>query len=161
MNNATRHTSELERLADDVRQGRKVLLFPPGQTYFIGTIMLSLLGFAVTTASTISLWTTGLPVNVGAIIQMASILLIIPGLVFPALMVTRGKKRYANWMRIFIIMVALAATAMLILNKLHWQQNQTTPLLIGLGISSAALWLSVRPQFLLFCELFYLIKRKT
>lgn len=160
MNHATQHTSELERLADDVRQGRKVLLFPPGQAFFIGAIMLSLFGFASTTASTTYILTNDLPVNVRAMTQMASIVLIIPGLIIPAFMVTRGKKRYANWMRTFISVVALAAITMLILNKMHWQQNQTTPLLIGLGASSAALWLSMQPQFLLFCELFYLIKRK-
>lgn len=160
MNDTTQHASELERLADDVRHGRKVLLFPPGQAFFIGTIMLSLLGFAATAASTTHILTHGLPVSTRAMTQMASIVLIIPGLIIPALMVTRGKKHYASWMRRFISAVALTAITMLILNKLHWQQNQATPLLIGLGISSTAFWLSTRPKFLLFCELFYLIKRQ-
>jgi glucose-6-phosphate-specific signal transduction histidine kinase len=150
---------ELQKIADEVRSGRRVILFPPGQALFVGVILLSITAFGLTVAFVSAALTLGFELPVRANIQFFSLFLLIPLIVFPGIMITRGKKRFASLLRVSFLIYVTAATVLAIRDIFFLGSEALPPLLLIIGLSLSGVWLSYRPGFILYCEFFYLVKR--
>lgn len=151
--------SELQKIADEVRSGRRVILFPPGQAFFVSVILLSIAAFGLTTVFVSAALTSALELSVRANIQFFFVLLVVPLVVFPGIMITRGKKRFAALQRGSFLLYLVAALVLVIREVLFIGAGSLPPFVLIIGLSLLGLWLSYRPGFILYCEFFYLVKR--
>ncbi len=151
--------SKLQKIADEVRSGRRVILFPPGQAFFVSVILLSIAAFGLTTVFVNAALTSALELSVRANIQFVSVLLVVPLVVFPGIMITRGKKRFAAILRASFLLYLLAALVLIIRDILFLGAESLPPFVLIVGLSLVGFWLSYRPGFILYCEFFYLVKR--
>lgn len=151
--------SELRKIADEVRSGRRVILFPPGQAFFVSVILLSIAAFGLTTVFVSAELTSALELSVRANIQFLSVLLVVPLVVFPGIMITRGKKRFSALLRTSFLLYLLAALGLIVRDILFRDAGSVPPFVLIVGLSALGLWLSYRPGFILYCEFFYLVKR--
>lgn len=150
---------ELQKIADEVRSGRRVILFPPGQAFFVSVILLSIAAFGLTTVFVSAALTSALELSVRANSQFFSVLLVVPLIVFPGIMITRGKKRFATLLRASFLLYLIAALVLIIREVLFFGAGSLPPFVLIIGLSLLGLWLSYRPGFILYCEFFYLVKR--
>ena len=130
---------------------------PPGTGIVVYLLVSSCIGFAFTSAAVIGLTLANAKTSTLAIAQLTSIGLLIPGLVIPGIMLSRGKKWFSQWLRIFVGLTAAAATVTAVLIVAQTHLGQATPLVIT-GILWGNLILTYRPQFIVFCEYFYRLK---
>ncbi|MFA5531786.1 MAG: hypothetical protein WDA11_14115 [Thiohalomonadaceae bacterium] len=152
--------TELEQLTQDIKHGRKVLLFPPGLAVFVSTIMLALFGFASTMILGFRLVSEA-PIEIRAVAQLVCTTFVLPGVVLPGLMIVRGNKQFVRWIRWFgisssLVAFVIAAYQLTSGDGLAGQWVLLSGALLG-GASAA--WLSRTPRFILFCKFFYLLKK--
>lgn len=150
---------ELGALVDEIKSGKRVVLFPPGQSYFISTIILALLAFSLATVFITSALTNDLPMHVRATTQFFSTILIIPIIVFPGVMITRGKKRFSAWLRVAFIFFILSTFFVAVRNVIVHDLEFSFMVFWVWAVSSIGYWLSRRPGFNLYCEFFSLLKK--
>lgn len=151
--------SGVQKIAEEVRSGRRVILFPPGQAFFVSVILLSITAFGLTTVFVSAALTSALELSVRANSQFFSVLLVVPLVVFPGIMITRGKKRFAALLRASFLLYLVAALVLIIRDILFLGAGSLPPFVLIIGLSLLGLWLSYRPGFILYCEFFYLVKR--
>ena len=82
-------------LTDSIKEGNRVVLFPPGMTAFIAFIMLMIPASVLFFAPVINIFLTGAPVSIMASLQLGSLLIYVVAVVFPALAVLSGKKHFS------------------------------------------------------------------
>jgi hypothetical protein len=150
--------TELQKVADEVRAGKRVILFPPGQLYFVTTIIISLAAFGLSAALVSAALTLGLESLVRAKAQFFSVFLVIPLIVFPGIMIIRGKKRFASLLRGSFIIYLVIASFMIARALLFGDYRFIFPYSLIFSLSLLGLWVSYRPGFYLYCEFFYLVK---
>lgn len=150
--------SDLQKITDEVRLGRRVILFPPGQAFFVSVILLNIATFGLTVVFVSAALTSALELSIRANIQFLSVLPVVPLVVFPGIMVTGGKKRFAAILRTSFLLYLIAALVLSIRDILFLGSGSLPPFALIIGLSLLGLWLSYRPGFILYCEFFYLLK---
>lgn len=152
-------TSELEKIVAEIKQGKRIVLFPPGIWHLAFTVILTMMGFVFLMGTATKIFAADKPVPVVAVAQLVSLLIPMVGVVLPGLMILRGKKWFALWLRYFIFTLALLGIVGVVYALSTRNTLQAQALLISLGFLGAAIWLSSRAKFLLLCEFFFLLKR--
>lgn len=152
-------TSELEKTVKEIRQGKTIVLFPPGIWHLAFTIVFTIIGYVFFVGATLQLFMHEQPISVVAIIQLSSLAIPIICAVLPGAMILMGRKWFALWLRCFIFALAFLVIIVVAYVLATQQNQQVKSLLISLGFCAAAIWLSSRAKFLLLCEFFFLLKR--
>lgn len=135
------------------------MLFPPGILHLAFTIVFTMVGFVFFVGPALQIFAPDQPISVIAIMQLSSLAIAMIGAVLPGVMILMGKKWFTLWLRYFIFALAFFAIIAVAYALATQQSQQVKALLISLGLSSTAIWLSSRAKFLLLCEFFFLLKR--
>lgn len=151
--------TELEILVNDIKQGKRALLFPPGISYLALTVVFSMIGFVFLIGPVINIFAPEAPTSVIAVAQLASLGLPMGGVVLPGVMIITGRKQFASLLRSFIIGLAIAACALAAFSFYIQQMEYVAGMAISLSFLGGALWMSTRGKFLLLCEFLFLLKR--
>lgn len=152
-------TNELEKVVSEIKQGKRIVLFPPGVAHLAFTVVLAVVGFVFLAGPAIKLFTERQPVPTVAILQLSSLLIPLIGAVIPSAMILRGRKSAALWLRRFLIASVGAGSALASYAFFVQQSQQAESIAISIGLLGVAIWLSSSAKFLLLCEFFYLLKR--
>lgn len=152
------HLPELDQLIREIKSGQRMLLFPPGAFTTVWIIMVTLLCSILTIVLTIRAFLHEYPGSYQGIFLLASAGLMIPGYFIPMIMIALGKKQFANWHRCFLFYISALATLDIAVIYLNDDMNLAVPMLATL-ISWNTLTLMRRPNYLLFCEYCYRLKR--
>ena len=152
-------TTDLEKIISEIRQGKRTVLFPPGIFHLAFSIVFAMIGFVFFVGAATNIFAPDQPVPVVAVVQLSSLLFLMIGVVAPGGLILMGKKRFALWLRYFLFALFCLAAASMIYALFIGPANQILALLISLGFSGSAIWLSSRAEFLLLCEFFFLLKR--
>ena len=92
---------ELQKVAEQIARGQRVVLFPPGGWSLIATIMLLIASTVACGASAISLLAGDFPPQKKAILQLLSLMGIALFVLFPALKVVHGNKLFKTAMVLY------------------------------------------------------------
>lgn len=136
---------ELEQLVSSIKQGQRVVLFPPGIASFITVIMLLMVSFVTLTSPLLNLAGEGLEISQQATAQLLFIMIATISIVLPALLITRGRKRLQRW---FIFLASFLAFSAAVLVAIGYLLNveslvfQSPLLLICIFTSSLAAFLA-------------------
>ena len=155
--------SELESLVESIKQGQRVVFFPPGIAAFIAVNLLLIASFITLFAPIMSIMGSDWEMGQKAGGQFFVILLAIGCIVPPALFITRGRKNLRRWFTLLSSTLAFAAAIMVIIGMLmdiQALQNQAPPLYVCIITSSFAAFLTQSTSYQLLVQFYYLIYKK-
>lgn len=154
---------ELESLVQDIKNGSRAALFPPGTFVFVASIMLIILSIVACIGPVISIFASDLSIPARAGLQMLGLPILFLGSTgVPAILVMRGNIQYSSWPRVFVmILMAVAATllSLALLEKLETERSFLVPLLLSLAANVVVLMLIASPRYKRFCMFYYLLKK--
>lgn len=150
----------LEELVQEIKAGKRVILFPPGMLSFLGVVFTSIPATVLCSVVLINAFAkhTALPIQAG--LQFCGILFLLVFTVVPGLLLFRGKKKAAAVMRFTLKLLALTSLLLMILS--FTDSNPSffqLPITLSLGVSIFGVWISHTPQFQLITEFFYLLRK--
>lgn len=136
------HYPELEKLVKEIKQGKRIVLYPVGMVSFIAVIMLLIVSFVTLTAPLIDVigndWEIGAKGNV----QMFGVLLGTLCIVPPGVLISRGKKELLRWFIFFSTFLALSAAISIVIGYMFNIEIHSSVLFISLATASLATFLA-------------------
>ena len=154
---------ELEKLVESIKQGQRVVIFPPGCFSFAVVNVLLIFSFVTLFAPILSIISSNWEVGKQAIVQLASIPVFTVCIVPPAFLITRGRKGFQRWFVLLSSALALIAALTVCLGLLmdiKAIQYQAPSLYVSIIISSLTAFIAQSDNYRLFAHFYYLLHKK-
>ncbi|ARU55092.1 hypothetical protein OLMES_1006 [Oleiphilus messinensis] len=161
MNSKRSSSAELAKTVLDVREGKRVVVLPPGVSVFALNLVLFLLAIALFTATTGSLLFIPGEYSAKAMYYLTSVVVLIVPMLVAVILLVRGDIWFKFIFQLLAGILFLVSVVLLVYVGQFTELEKTpfTPILFLLGVSVASI-LSCRSFSLqMFCEYFYLLKR--
>lgn len=153
--------NDLKALTDSIKEGKRVVMIPPGIFSLILLILLLITSTVTFFGSAISIFAADTETSIKASIQLASLVLLFIFVIFPSLMIFSGKKQFSIislYYAVAILFISCLILAGAFANQVSIQ-NSLTPLVICIASCVASIFVYKSPSFLLIKEFFYLLKK--
>ncbi len=154
---------ELEKLVDSIKQGQRVVLFPPGIVNFIAVNILLIISFVTFSSPLLNVIGAEWKVSTQATAQLFSILIAIISIVIPALFITRGRKKLQRWFLFLSSFLAFSAALVIVLGSImnvESLQSQTPLLAVCIVLSSIAAFLAQSSGYRTLVYFYFLMRKK-
>jgi len=150
----------LTELINEIKQGKRIVLFPPGMMIFIAFIMLMIANTVLFFGSSLSIFLPDAETPVKATSQLASLLVLFVFVILPALMVLSGKKHFSIISFYYALALTVLSAIILLLGFTQVVSlfNTTLPLLACIAISITCLYIYNSASYRLLKEFYYLLK---
>lgn len=152
--------NKMKALTENIKSGKRVVLLPPGIFALILSVVLLIASTVTFFGSVLSLYFNNIDVSYKAIIQFGAMLILVVMVIFPALMVFQGKKKFAGWSAVYALLICGLSLLIFILKSFeHPGVNFAPPLTISFIGGLLAYFVIRSKSYSLLQEFFYLLKQ--
>ena len=153
---------ELEKLVESIKQGQRVVIFPPGIVSFIAVNILLIASFITFFAPVMTIIGNDWQMSEKAGGQFFVIFLAVICIVPPALLITRGKKILQRWFILLPSALAFMAALMVVVGLMGNNEaikHQFPPFYICIITSSLAAFLAQTNRYKMLTVFYYLLHK--
>jgi len=155
---------ELEKLVKEIKQGKRIVLYPVGGVSFVAVIILLVVSSVMLIAPFLDAIGSDLEIGTQAIIQISAILLMVLScIVLPGLLIISGRKKLQSWFIFFSTFLALSAAISIAIDslfKIEILYFQSSALFISLVTASLATFLARSEKYRAFTYFRFFLHRK-
>jgi len=151
---------ELEKLVKEIKQGKRIVLYPVGGVSFVAVIMLLIVSFVTLTSPLIYVIGNDWEIGVKGNTQMFGVLLAGLCILFPSALIIFGKKKLQRWFIFFSAFIAFSAAISIVAGYLFDIEINSISLFISLATASLATYLAQSARYRAFTYFRFFLHRK-
>lgn len=153
----------LKKLVEDVKNGKKIVLFPPGTVLFVFSNLLLLMSFVSLLVAVLGVNFQGYDVPQKATAQLIAVFFVFITIVPPALLLTRGKLIMRLWLLSLACCLTFLSLVLLMLGVINLSPDYMKyklPLLFAVIGGALSVLIFRSKKYQQFGSFYYLLRRK-